>query len=688
MPNALARETSPYLLQHADNPVEWYPWGPESLGLARRSGRPILLSIGYSACHWCHVMARESFEDAETARLMNAHFVNVKVDREERPDLDRIYQLAHQLLTQRGGGWPLTMFLAHDDQRPFFGGTYFPDRPRYGVPSFREVLARVAEYYRDHREELALQNAALVQALREIESPPAGAPGALDDAPLRAFRDRVAAQFDAVHGGFGPAPKFPHPVTLDLLLRRWRATAGSPEPDLHALYMATLSLTRMAEGGLYDHLGGGFFRYSVDAEWSIPHFEKMLYDNAALLATYAHAALATGEPLFARIALETAAWVRRDLTTTEGAFGASLDADSEHHEGRFYLWTDEEVRAVLPPDLYAPFARLYGLDRPPNFEGAWHLRVTGSPGAVAAAQAPDPATARAHIDAARHTLLARRSSRIHPAYDDKTLGGWNAMMIRGLAIAARALRNPDLAEAATRALAAVRTRLWRDGRLLATWRAGEARHSAPLDDHVLLADAVLELAQVRWRSDELAFARALLEVVLAHFEDREAGGFWFTADDHEPLIHRPKPWMDEATPAGNGVAAYVLQRYGGLLGEGRYLDAAERTLRAAQATMSRSPAAHASLLVALDEHLAPPEIIILRGVPAPIERWRVEIQRLYAPSRIVLAIPTGEPDLPEALATKPPRGLATAYLCRGAVCSAPIDDLAGLTERLRLEIAP
>jgi hypothetical protein len=363
--NRLAQETSPYLQQHAHNPVDWYPWGPEALELAKKEGKPILLSVGYSACHWCHVMAHESFEDDTTAGLMNELFVNIKVDREERPDIDRIYQIAQQLITQKNGGWPLTMFLTHEDQRPFFGGTYFPNEARYGMPAFRDLMKRVAEYYRDHQAELREQNHGLMRAFDDLlpPAPPAGLQ--MSDEPLRTSRQTLSKTFDSNYGGFGGAPKFPHPKMLERLLHDWHATAASEQPDLQALYMATLTLTRMGEGGIYDQLAGGFCRYSVDSHWMIPHFEKMLYDNAGLMSVYAEAAVATGDVYYAQVVAETADWLIRDMQSPEGGFYSSLDADSEGHEGKFYVWDRDEVRQSLSDEEYALFAPRYGLDRSP-----------------------------------------------------------------------------------------------------------------------------------------------------------------------------------------------------------------------------------------------------------------------------------------------------------------------------------
>jgi hypothetical protein len=681
--NHLADETSPYLQDHAHNPVDWYAWGEEAFKRARAEGKPIHLSVGYAACHWCHCLAHESFENEETARLLNENFINIKVDREERPDIDRIYQIAQQMLTQRSGGWPLTMFLTPDDQRPFFGGTYFPDTPRYGMPSLRQVLERVAEYYREHESALREQSAALMRAFEELNPPAAAAGTTLSTAPLELARRRLAETFDDAFGGFGGAPKFPHPGSIERLLRDWRATAGDAEPDLQALYIATLSLRRMGEGGIYDQLGGGFSRYSVDAKWMIPHFEKMLYDNGSLLAVYAQAALATGDAFYRHIAIDTAEWAMREMQSPEGGFYSSFDADSEGHEGKFYVWEQAEVRGALTADEYAVFAPRFGLDRPPNFEGShWHLHIYQSVDEIAAHTKRTSADVTALIDSARTKLLAIRELRVWPARDDKILVSWNALMIRGLAIAARAFGREDFTAAATRALNFIRSTMWRDGRLLATYKDGRAHLNAYLDDYAYLADAILELQQLRFDATELAFAKDLLEVLLRHFEDRDAGGFFFTSDDHEILMHRSKSLSDDATPAGNGIAAHALVRMGYLLGETRYLDAADRTVRTAWAALEKYPQAHTSLLLALEEILNATEVVILRGAPAAMAAWQSELAKVYAPRRLLLAIPADTADLPPALKDKTPRGAAIAYLCRGTTCSAPIDSLDALAQHL------
>ena len=683
--NRLASETSPYLRQHGHNPVDWYPWGVEALERARAEKKPIHLSVGYHACHWCHVAAHESFEDEATAKILNDNFINIKVDREERPDIDRIYQIAQQMLTQRSGGWPLTMFLTHDDQRPFFGGTYFPKEARYGLPAFTDILQRVAAYYRDHAGELRKQNEALMAAFAELTPKPAGPESELTEAPLAACRAQLARSFDSRNGGFGGAPKFPHAEMTEWLLRRWYVSAQAPEPDLQALYMATLTLRRMAEGGINDQLGGGFCRYSVDEYWMIPHFEKMLYDNGALLAACAHASLAGADPLYARAAHATADWVLREMQSPAGGYYSSLDADSEGHEGKFYVWDREEVRAALSAEEFAVFAPRFGLDRPANFEGRWNLYVAAAIEDIARQLKRTQEEVTALIAAARARLLSLRATRVRPARDDKILCSWNALMIRGMAAAARALEREDLAVSATRALDFIRATLWREGRLLATSMAGRAHLNAYLDDYVYLVDAILELQQVRFRADELQFARELLEVVLRHFLDDAGGGFYFTSDDHEVLIHRSKSFGDDATPSGNGIAARVLLRMGHLLAEPRYLAAAERTLRAAWPAITQYPSGHVTLLGALEELLAPPETVVLRGEARTIEGWRLALARFYAPHRLVLAIPAETVGLPPALADKTPRAFPVAYICRGSTCSAPLDSLEVLTEQLREE---
>jgi uncharacterized protein YyaL (SSP411 family) len=683
--NRLAAETSPYLLQHADNPVDWYPWGEQALLAARQQNKPILLSIGYSACHWCHVMAHESFEDPATAALMNQLFVNIKVDREERPDLDKIYQVAQQLITQGNGGWPLTMFLTPGQQTPFFGGTYFPKEARYGMPAFGDLLRRVAQYYHSHGAEIAAQNEQLKLAFTRLEPEPAAGDITLDPSPLHEARTALERSFDADFGGFSQAPKFPHPGSIERCLRHWYGTAGDTSPDLKSLYMASLTLTRMAEGGLYDQLGGGFSRYSVDSQWMIPHFEKMLYDNGQLLCEYSRAALATGESLFARIAGETADWVLRDMRSPQGGFYSSLDADSEGHEGKFYVWTVSEVQARLTAQEFAAFSRRFGLDRGANFEGEWHLHIYETVDAIAAALGESAQAVTALIESARAKLLQVRTLRVWPARDEKILTAWNALMIKGLAIASRVLHRPDLADAAVAAVDFIHRTLWRDGRLLATTKDGRAHLPAYLDDYAFLVDALLELLQTRWRSGDLEFARQLTEVMLSQFQDTASGGFFFTAADHEQLIHRSKTFSDDSMPSGNGIAASVLCRLGYLLGELPCLDAAERTLRAGWPMLQQYPQAHMSLVNALEDFLTSVQILIIRGDAPEIRRWAAELGALYSPTRMIFAIPR-DTDLPPALAAKQATAGTVAYVCTGMTCSAPLSDQREIARELILRL--
>ena len=678
--NHLRQQTSPYLLQHAANPVDWYPWGPEALEKAAREDKPILLSIGYSACHWCHVMAHESFEDPETADLMNRLFVNIKVDREERPDLDKIYQTAHSLLTQRSGGWPLTVFLTPHDHVPFFAGTYFPDTPRHGMPAFRELLQRISDYLPAHADEIRKQNTALLRILQgNLDTTAANTLNAL---PLDSVRQQLQQNFDERDGGFGAAPKFPHPTSIERLLRHWAGScSGGMEPDRHALYMAVFTLERMARGGIYDQLGGGFCRYSVDDRWEIPHFEKMLYDNGALLALYAEAGAATGNPLFARIARETAAWVLREMQSPEGGYYSSLDADSEGEEGRFYVWDRDEVRAYLGESDYPLFARRYGLDRAPNFEGRWHLNAYLTTAQLATEFSLTEAEVRQRLAANDATLLAQRERRVRPGRDDKILTAWNGLMIRGMAIAGRHLDEPAWIESAGRALDFIRDRLWVNGRLLATSKGEHAHLNAYLDDYVYLIDALLELLQARWRDGDLDFAVELAEVVLNRFATGE-GGFYFTSDDHEALIQRPLPLHDDATPSGNGIAAKVFGRLGHLLGETRYLQAAEDTLKRLWDGLVQMPHGHASLLIALEESLFPLQTVIIRGNGSRLREWHAVAKRPYAPRRLTLAIPDDAGNLPAQLQQRRPDGDAVAYLCSGLSCSAPLRELAEFTRQL------
>ncbi|MGK2924176.1 MAG: thioredoxin domain-containing protein, partial [Lysobacterales bacterium] len=524
--NRLGNESSLYLRQHADNPVHWQPWDPPALDAARTQDRPILLSIGYSACHWCHVMAHESFEDAATAEVMNRLFVNIKVDREERPDLDRIYQLAHQLLTGRGGGWPLTVFLDPQDHLPFFAGTYFPRERRYGMPAFRELLEAIDTWYRENREELQGQNAKLQEALESIQGAGAGQPADLDNAHTLFARgaEQALARFDPVHGGFGGAPRFPQAPLLEFLSA---ISASEPGGDLGDALRLTLQ--KMARSGLRDHLDGGFFRYCVDASWTIPHFEKMLYDNAMLLPLYAEGARRWDDPLLQSAAEGIADWLEREMWQPTGGYAASIDADAGGEEGAFHVWHADEIGRVLEGTALPLFRRAYGLDQPANFENRdWHLQRRIENVQLAEEFGLAEAEVASLLEGARAALREQRESRVHPTLDDKRLTAWNALLAGGLVRAGRALGRADWLDRAEDIFRFIRGHLWTGDSLLAVYNAGEARFAAYLDDYAWLLRALLDALQARWRREWLEFAIELAESLLQRFEDAGRGGFFFS----------------------------------------------------------------------------------------------------------------------------------------------------------------
>ena len=668
MPNRLANETSPYLRQHADNPVDWWPWGEEALALARREQKPILLSIGYSACHWCHVMAHESFEDAATAALMNDLYVCIKVDREERPDLDRIYQLAHQALARRAGGWPLTVWLAPDDHLPFYAGTYFPREPRYGMPPFAHVLQQVRAWWDTRRDDVRAQNAALKEFLDDYERGTSAAQ--LSAAPLTRALQQIEAGFDRVHGGRAGAPKFPHGTEMALLL-----DLGSTEP-------VDFTLAHIVDGGIHDQIGGGFARYSVDERWEIPHFEKMLYDNAQLLPLLAQRG--AGDARLAAAARDTVAWLERELRAPNGAFYAALDADSDGVEGKFYVWQRDEVQALLDADEFAVAAPHWGFERAPNFEQhAWHAIVAQPLDAIAATLGIAPDEAQRRLERARQKLLLARAQRVRPGLDDKILTGWNALAAAGLAQAARALGEPRWATLAHAAITTLQREAWHNGRLCAKAGADAVRFPAYLDDHAYLLDALLEQLQCAWDGALLTWACVLADALLARFEDDTHGAFYFTAHDHETLIQRPKPWTDDATPCGNGVAARALLRLGHLIGETRYGAAAERALRAGFSTLEQMPQAACGALRALNDLFDPRTHLVLRtadGVES--EAWRAALNLAPGARVDMYLIPPQAADLPGTLAAQTYAPGGVAYVCKGMQCLAPIATPAGLAEAL------
>jgi uncharacterized protein YyaL (SSP411 family) len=645
MPNALAQETSPYLLQHRDNPVDWLPWGEEALRRAREEDKPLLVSIGYSACHWCHVMEHESFEDEQTARLMNEHFVCVKVDREERPDIDGIYMTAVQAMTGHGG-WPLNVFLT-PDQMPFFGGTYWPPEPRMGMPSWRQILAAVADAWATKREQVLEQGTKLAA---HIAGSAALAPSAqpMDPRSLAEAIATLRGAYDRVHGGFGGAPKFPPASVIEFLLRREETE------------MSAGTLMAMARGGMYDQVGGGFARYSVDATWTVPHFEKMLYDNALLARAYLHGWQVTREPLLRRVCEETLDWALRDMRGPEGAFYSALDADSEGVEGKFYVWTLDELREVLGDDAESAIA-YFGATARGNFEGANVLEARGPE--------PDPEM-RARI---RRRLLEVRGRRVPPGLDDKRLTSWNALMIAALADAGAVLGRDDYLEAARRTADFLLTTMRDDdGRLLRTFNAGRARLNGYLEDHAFLAEALVVLYEATFEPRWFTGARTLADAIIDRFADPQRGGFFATAHDHEPLIARRKELEDHPIPAGGSSATFALLRIAALTGEQEYERHAVSHLRLLHEIAPRYATGFGHLLQALDFHLRPVKEIALVGPPDGVAELASIVRERLRPD-VVLA--GGDDDgVPLLEGRTPLDGRAAAYVCEHFACQRPVSE--------------
>lgn len=677
MPNRLIHETSPYLLQHANNPVDWYPWGPEALAKAREENKPIFLSIGYAACHWCHVMERESFENPETAALLNTSYVPIKVDREERPDLDSIYMNAVVAMTGQGG-WPMSVF-ATPDGKPFYGGTYFPPVRRHGLPAFNDVLRGLAEGWRTRRDQLLEAGAKLAEAIGQAELPgSASAPAPLAPGLLDQAAERLYQEYDWTHGGWGGAPKFPQPMTLEFLLRRYTDTR-----DELALRMVTHTLDHMAQGGMYDQLGGGFHRYATDDRWLVPHFEKMLYDNAQLARVYLHAWQVTGAERYRRVTIEILDYVLREMTDPQGGFYSSQDADSEGHEGRYFVWTPAEIREALGEDA-PPFMDRYGVTERGNFEGQNILFLARDPDVVAARHNLSAPAVEARLEAARRTLFERRETRVKPGRDDKVLAAWNGLMLAALAEAAPALKREDYRAAAEKNANFLLTALASpEGRLRRSWKDGEARVDGFLDDYCSLAEGLLALYQTTFTARWFAAARGLMDTVFAGFADPQ-GGFFDTSDAHETLVTRPSSWQDNAVPSGNAMAATVLLKLGAYTGEGRYTDAAERGLQRVQPLLGRAPAAFAQWLTALDFHLgAPQEIAIVGGGAEALALLEV-VFAAYRPNQVVaLGAPGGASPVP-LLADRPQvDGRATAYVCRHFTCRQPVTEPEELAKELQ-----
>jgi uncharacterized protein len=708
--NRLIHETSPYLLEHAHNPVDWYPWGEEALQKAKAEDKPVLLSVGYAACHWCHVLAHESFENEDTARLMNENFVSIKVDREERPDIDALYMDAVQALTG-SGGWPMTVFLTPEGL-PFYGGTYFPPKDRYGMPGFPTLLRRISDYYRTKREkveETAAQFRDFYSRRVRLEQALAGAMGqesANDQATLKEAVGQFAAAFDGTAGGFGGAPKFPHPMSLDFLLHQHlrrvardaaitTSAAAQPEsaparPRDSELGMVEFSLEKMANGGIYDQIGGGFHRYSVDDRWLVPHFEKMLYDNALLSRAYLHAYQVTGEPFYRRICEETLDYVQREMLSPDGGFYSTQDADSEGVEGKFYLWTPAEVKTALGEEdgAGALFCAFYDVTEQGNFEHKNILHIDHSLKEIAEQQNVSIEQLEQALARGREVLYGVRAKRVWPGLDNKILTGWNGLMLRSFAEAARVLGRDDYRASAERTADFLLITMNSNGRLLRSYRDGQAKLKGYLEDYANLALALLELYQTTYQPRWFSAARALADQMIELFWDDEDGGFFSTGTDHEELIGRPKELMDNATPSGNSSAAELLLRLAAYTGEDDYRARAETILRPLVPAMAEHPSALSQMLIALDFLIGPAyEVAIIGDPTADDTRALLDVINQQFRPNLVLAV--ARPDDSAAssavplLQERPQRnGAATAYVCQDFACKEPVTTPEALAAQL------
>jgi uncharacterized protein len=669
--NRLAAESSPYLLQHAHNPVDWYPWSPEAFDLARREDKPVLLSVGYSACHWCHVMERESFENDEIAALMNRLFVSIKVDREERPDVDQIYMQAVQSMTGRGG-WPMTVFLTPDGV-PFYGGTYFPPEDRHGMPAFPRLLRSIADAYHSRRGEVLEAGRQLVEAMGQSGRLTGSTSLLTRDVLVRAYMG-LGGEFDERDGGLGQAPKFPQPMTWEAVLR-----VGRRVRDARGLEMLQRTLTRMARGGIYDQLGGGFHRYSVDGQWLVPHFEKMLYDNAQLASLYLHGWLATGDGLYRRVVEETLDYVRREMTHPAGGFYSAQDADSEGVEGKFFVWSPDEMRAVLGDPALARVALAYwGLDDGPNFEGHSILFVPREPAEVAASLALTGDALTSAIERARALLYAEREKRVHPGLDDKVLASWNGLTLAAFAEAAAVLGRADYLAVAVRNAEFLTRQMVRDGRLLRSWKDGQARITGYLEDYSMVGAGLLALYEATFDRRWLDESRRLAEEALRLFWSADRETFFDTGHDQEALVVRPRNLFDNAVPSGTSVAIDWLLRLAVILGEERYQAVALAALRPMADLIQRYPSGFGRYLSALDFHLGPVAEVALvwpRGQERALAPLLDTVFGRYQPNRVVVGAAEGDPagaGLPLLAERAAVGGRPTAYVCQHYVCQLPV----------------
>ncbi len=661
--NKLVNEKSLYLLQHADNPVNWYPWTQEAFEIAKNNNKPIILSIGYSACHWCHVMAQESFEDSETAEIMNKYFINIKVDKEERPDLDKVYQMSQTIITGKTGGWPLTIFMS-PDKFPFFAGTYFPNEQKYGLPSFKDVLKRVNEFYSSQQKDIKSQNMTISEIFQNLNKR-----NDYDEQINLELLDKTRLDLlnsiDKVHGGFGSAPKFPQSYSLLFLLN---SNINNEESFQYVLH----TLNRMCLSGIFDHLEGGFFRYSVDELWMIPHFEKMLYDNGPLISVLCKASKLTSNKLFLKRAVQTSDWIINKMQDKNGGIYSTIDADSEHVEGKYYVWDEKELKSSLDNDEFEFIKNSYFVDSRSNFEGKFHFHITKD--------AEDFFLKNEkRIAVITKKLLTIRNKRIPPNTDKKILVSWNALAIIGLLDTYKLTDDDRFLLAAKKCFDFIKQKLWDGTKLYACFNEKPC-FQAYLDDYAYLLKANLELLKIEWSSENLYFSNKLANILIKNFQNHETGGFYFTSIDHEELIYRPQTYMDESMPAGNSIAIEALSELGFLVGNQEYIDASEKTLISASNSVQRSNTAHASLLNASMNLLEFKKFVIIRCSHERIKEYRKEI--LNFEEVIFYFIDNEESDIPKSLIEKKPLGNFTAYICEGFKCLSPIRDFDELCKEL------
>ena len=680
MPNRLINETSPYLLQHANNPVDWYPWGEEALGRARDEDKPILLSIGYSACHWCHVMERESFENDAIAELMNQHFVNIKVDREERPDLDAVYMEAVQMLTG-SGGWPMTVFLTPDG-KPFYGGTYFPPVDRHNMPGFPRLLETVANAYQNSHTEIQRVTSQLAEQMGRTGNMPRGA-GALDESILHHAYNQLATNFDYQNGGVGSAPKFPQAMTLEILLRYF----ANGHND-RALPMLELTLEKMARGGIYDQIGGGFHRYSTDTFWLVPHFEKMLYDNALLARLYLHAWLATGRSLYRRITEETLDYVLREMTGEHGGFFSATDADSEGEEGKFFVWAPEEIESSLGKEDATLFNAFFGVSQRGNFEGKNILNISVRAADFAERQGVPLEQLVAVIQRGKEALRLTREEREHPLLDDKALASWNGLMLRAFAEAGASLERPDYLDAAVRNAEFLLTTMRPEGQLRRSYREGQAKLSGFLEDYSFVADGLIALYEATFERRWLDAAMELADDMISLFWDESAGAFYDTGRDHEELVVRPRDVFDNAQPCGGSVASDMLLRLSVITGNEEYATKAIAPLRTLAELMGRAPGGTGRWLAALDFYLSTPKEVAIIGSPSDSSTSDLlrTVNVRYLANRVIVGAESESAATQSGLPLLEGRGMMdgkpTAYVCENYTCQLPVTDPEALASQL------